>query len=105
MIDISLRLAGNNRDNIIVLSIPDWGFTPFAEGRDREKISYEIDQFNMVVKEESELAGFTYFDITGISRQAADDRTLIADDGLHPSELMYSLWIDKIYAIVREMVE
>ena len=83
-------------ERFFVISIPDWGASPFGSGFDRAKVSKEIDEFNSVLKEESEKRGVRYFNITDISRRALTDRTLIANDGLHPSGKMYKLWVDKM---------
>lgn len=103
--DMAIRSAGSVADNVIVLSIPDWGVMPFASGKDRDKISADIDAFNSVVKKECNTAGIKFFDITEISRRAAYDPTLIASDGLHPSGKMYGLWVDKIYSLVLEVLK
>lgn len=88
----AIRFAGGNPERVLVLSIPDWGVTPFAEGRNRAEIAEEIDAFNEVNRTETEEAGAAYLDITGISREAAADPALVAEDGLHPSGAMYSRW-------------
>ncbi len=88
----SIEYAGNDANRVIVLSIPDWGVTPFASGRDREQIAKDIDAFNSVNWEESEKAGVHFVDITPISREAITDLSLIASDGLHPSGKMYFEW-------------
>ncbi len=105
LIDIAIKSASNVADNVIVLSIPDWGVMPFASGRDRDKIAEEIDAFNNVVREECNYAGIKFFDITEISRRAAYDPSLVAGDGLHPSGKMYGLWVDKIYSHVFELLK
>jgi len=105
LIDIAIRSAVDLADNVIVLSIPDWGVMPFASGRDKDKIAEEIDAFNNVVKEECSYAGIKFFDITEISRHAAYDPSLIAVDGLHPSGKMYGLWVDEIYSHVYEILK
>lgn len=93
LIDQSILLAGNDTARVIVFSIPDWGVTPFASGRDREKIAREIDQYNAVNKEITLSRGIVWTDVTGISRLAETDITLIAGDGLHPSGKMYTEWV------------
>jgi lysophospholipase L1-like esterase len=85
----SIEYAGNDPNRVIVLSIPDWGVTPFASGRDREQIAKDINAFNLVNREESEKAGVHFVDVTPISREAITDLSLIASDGLHPSGKMY----------------
>ena len=95
LIETAINYAGGNKQHVFVLSIPDWGVTPFAEGRDRKKIAEEIDEYNKVKKEECDKAGIKYYDITEISR--INDPKLVASDGLHPSGEMYKMWADKIY--------
>lgn len=90
----ALGFAARARERVIVLSIPDWGVMPFAEGRDRSRIGAEIDAFNEVNRDESNRAGARYVDVTPISRRAAADPGLIAEDGLHPSAEMYRLWVE-----------
>jgi lysophospholipase L1-like esterase len=84
--------AGGDAKRVVVLSIPDWGVTPFAEGRDREKIASEIDRFNTVNLEETRRAGARYVDVTPVSRRAASESDLVAGDGLHPSGRQYAEW-------------
>jgi lysophospholipase L1-like esterase len=88
----AIALAGERAGRVIVLSIPDWSVTPHAEGRDRAVIADEIDRFNAVNRQETEVAGARYVDITPGSRQAASDPSLLASDGLHPSGAMYASW-------------
>ena len=92
----AIMLTGGEPENVIVISIPDWGVTPFAANRDRETISKEIDEFNRINYTHAQEAGVHYVDVTGISRTAKADSALIADDGLHPSIRMYTLWTEKI---------
>lgn len=93
LIDQSIYFAGNDTGRVMVLSIPDWGVTKFASGRDREKIAREIDQYNAINKEISLSKGIIWIDVTQISRLAENDETLIAGDGLHPSGKMYTEWV------------
>ncbi|SEA79956.1 Lysophospholipase L1 [Chitinophaga terrae (ex Kim and Jung 2007)] len=88
----AIHFSGNRPQAVVVLSIPDWGVTPFAADRDRQKISREIDVFNAANKEIA--AGFKtrYLDITAFTREAAADPSLVAEDGLHPSGKDYQRW-------------
>ncbi len=88
----ALAFAGGQPQRVLVLSIPDWGVTPFAQGRDRAAIGRTIDEFNAVNRAAAELAGTPYVDVVPSSRQAALDPALIAGDGLHPSGKMYTEW-------------
>jgi lysophospholipase L1-like esterase len=100
----SIEYTGGKVNHVIVLSIPDWGVTPFAASRSSEKITSEIDQFNSVNRELSEKAGAYYVDVTPISREVVNDTTLIAPDGLHPSGKMYTQWAEKTLPIVKEIL-
>jgi len=100
----AIEYAGGDPKRVIVLSIPDWGVTPFAGSRDSKKIAGEINQFNAVNKEESEKAGAHYIDITPISREAVNEPSLIAPDGLHPSGRMYSMWTEMTLPIARKIL-
>jgi lysophospholipase L1-like esterase len=105
LLNKSIEYAGGDANRIIVLSIPDWGVTPFAGDRDAKQIAQEIDQFNFVNREETENAGGHYIDITPISRQAVNDPVLIAGDGLHPSGKMYARWAELALPVVLDILK
>ena len=88
----AIKLAGGDASRVIVVSIPDWGVTPFAAGRDGNQVAAEIDQFNRVQQEEATTAGARYVDVTAVSREAKDDARLLAADQLHPSGAMHERW-------------
>jgi lysophospholipase L1-like esterase len=91
----AVGFAGGRPGRVIVMSIPDWGVMPFAEGRDQTRIAAEIDAYNAACLEEAVRAGVRYVNVTGISRNAAADPSLVADDGLHPSGAQYARWVDR----------
>jgi lysophospholipase L1-like esterase len=99
MLGKAIEYAGGDPKRVVVLSIPDWGFTPFAAVQDTEPISQQIDEFNAVNLEETESAGAHYVDVTVISRMAMDDFELIAGDRLHPSGKMYAMWAEKVLPV------
>jgi len=84
--------AGGEPGRVLVLSIPDWGVTLFAEDRDRAAIAAEIDRFNAVNREETARAGARWVDVTPESRRLAGNRGAFAADGLHPSARQYAAW-------------
>jgi lysophospholipase L1-like esterase len=92
----AIGFAGGDARRVIVVSIPDWGVTPFAQGRDRAKIGSEIDTYNAINKEEANRAGARYVDVTPVSRRAPVEPALVASDGLHPSAEMYGAWAELI---------
>lgn len=100
LLNTAIAYANGNKDHVFVLSIPDWGVTPYADGRDHSQIALEIAQFNSINKYETQKAGVAYIDITPISKQAANDASLNAADGLHPSAKMYGLWVKELLPVV-----
>lgn len=94
LVQMAIAYAGGQAERVLVLSIPDWGVTPFAAQLRRDTIAAAIDQFNAIKRAETQSAGAHYVDITPLSRQAQHDLTLIAHDGLHPSGRMYTRWVE-----------
>jgi len=88
----AIDFAGGNPKKVMVLSIPDWGVTPFAEGRNRESIASEIDAYNNSCKTISALMGCCYIDITHSQRMDGVDEQFLATDKLHPSRKEYAKW-------------
>lgn len=95
----AIGFAGDEPERVVVLSIPDWGVTPYANGRDTAQIAAEIDAFNAINREEAAKAGTQYVDVTAVSREAAQDPSLVADDGLHPSGKMYAAWVELVLPV------
>ena len=96
LLEKAVQLSGNQPDRVFVLSIPDWGVMPFAEGRNREQISKEVDDYNHALKEACQRFNVAFFNITPISRRASITPELVASDGLHPSGKMYQAWVDTV---------
>ena len=95
LLNISTKFAKNDTKKVIVLSIPDWGKTPFAEGKGKDNIAAEIDAFNLVAKEECTKMNIIFIDITEITRKNIDS-SMFASDGLHYSGKMYGLWANQV---------
>lgn len=89
----AIALAGGRAERTLVLSIPDWGVTPFAResGRDIARIAAELDAYNATARAETLQLDAHWVDITPISRQHP---ALLANDGLHPSAAQYTLWAE-----------
>lgn len=103
----AIGYADGKTNHVIVLSIPDWGVTPFAEarlpdgqGRDRKQIAKEIDLFNSINKRISKQYKVHYINITPFTREATKDKTLVAKDGLHPSAKDYARWAEKVKEVM-----
>ncbi|WP_168810795.1 SGNH/GDSL hydrolase family protein [Chitinophaga oryzae] len=100
----AVDFAGRRRGHVVVLSIPDWGVTPFAADRDRAAIAREIDAFNAVNKAVAATEGVHWLDITPYTREAAQDTSLVAADGLHPSGKDYARWAADLAALSAEIL-
>ncbi|MFT4771875.1 MAG: lysophospholipase L1-like esterase [Cryomorphaceae bacterium] len=100
LLNTAIGFAGNDTDRVFVLSIPDYGVTPF--GQSYSNASAGVDAFNALNLQITTAFGISYFDITAISRQAENDLSLVAPDNLHPSSDMYDLWVNEILDDVKE---
>ncbi|MBN9379997.1 MAG: SGNH/GDSL hydrolase family protein [Chitinophagaceae bacterium] len=99
----AILLAGNRPSHVIVLSIPDYSVTPFAKGSNTVLIASQIDSFNSINREIASAYQVPYVDITGESRKAADDPTLIAVDSLHFSGREYDIWAGMMERYIRNI--
>lgn len=97
LLDQAIALAGGNKNHVFVLSIPDYGYTPFGSSN-QSTISAGINAFNAVNQQISQNKGVTYINITDISRRGLAEPDLVASDGLHPSGKMYTEWVQRILA-------
>lgn len=106
LIERAIRLAGGSAGRVILISIPDWGVTPYARKDERspERIAAEIDAFNDVIRELAKRHGTRHVNVTDISREVADDILLVANDGLHPSPQQYRRWTKRILPVAREIL-
>ena len=93
LLDRAVALAGGQADRVWVLSIPDWGATPFgqASGRDTRQIARELDAYNAAAAAACAARGVAFVDITPLSRAPGAG---VADDGLHPNADQYAQWTD-----------
>ena len=100
LLDQAIGFAKGHADHVFVLSIPDWGVTPFAEGRDRKQIAHEIDEYNAACKAITLDHKCQYLDITGSTRENAHDASYTAGDGLHPSGKEYGVWAERLVPMI-----
>ena len=98
LLERAIALADGDAGRVLVLSIPDWGVTPFARDgkRDLTRIADQIDDYNAVNRDVSESRGAVWRDITDLTRDFGARRDMLADDGLHPSGAMYALWVERL---------
>jgi lysophospholipase L1-like esterase len=102
----AIWLAGGRADRVLVMSIPDWGLTPFGEasGRDRTLVSSELQLYNTAARTICDGRGVAFVDIGAIYREHAAEPAMLVDDGLHPSAAMHALWTDAAAPVARRLL-
>ena len=98
LLNQAVKFAGGKKNRVVVVSIPDYAFTPF--GKSSVRISTEIDNFNAANEQITKTNGIAYVNITPISREGIKEPTLVADDGLHPSGKQYGRWVSAMMPTV-----
>lgn len=104
LLEHAIALAGGRARRVVVLSIPDWGVTPFAaaSGRDVAQIAAQIDAFNREARLACQRRHVAFVDVTTFSRQQGAEAAMLVDDGLHPSGAMYRLWMQRAFPAARD---
>lgn len=97
----AILYAKGNTKNVIVLSIPDWGLTPFNTEKDKVEISNQIDAFNKINKEITEKFGCKYIDVTTSTRDHATNEIYLAEDKLHYSKEEYKIWANLVASCMK----
>lgn len=101
----SIELARGKKENVVVLSIPDYSVTPFASSSDTARIRLELDWFNAINKSVTLSYNINYLDITPSTREGRTNRALIATDGLHPSALEYKKWAERLGSLMEAVLK
>lgn len=105
LLEQSIVFAQGDTSNVFVVSIPNYGVTPFAQNREPEIIGEEIALYNDIAEDISSEYGIPFVNITPISEEAEDDDSLLASDELHPSAKMYDMWVEEILPTVTEILD
>jgi lysophospholipase L1-like esterase len=100
----AIKFAGGHAQHVFVLSIPDWGVTPFAATRNPELIAQQIDAYNKVCCEKAATQGCHFIDITESQRENSCEEGFLAADGLHPSGKEYAKWADQLANAFRAQI-
>lgn len=97
LVNTAIALAKGDRSNVVVVSIPDYRYTPFGNGLSNpDAVSQEIAQYNSFAANYCDANNITFVNITDITQMGHDNPALVASDGLHPSELAYSKFVERI---------
>lgn len=95
-VEEAIAHSNTGKSHVFMVSIPDYGVTPFGKDSGKENISKEITMYNGICKQTAEDYGIPFYNITDISLKAATNSAMVAEDGLHPSGEMYRQWVEKI---------
>ncbi len=101
LLDTAITFSGNNKNRVFVLSIPNYGYTPYGAEK-KEQITEELALFNALSESICNESGIDYFDVTEISLEAENNPDYRAGDNLHPSALQYTAWVSSIIDRVLE---
>lgn len=102
LLNMAIAFAGGEERRVVVLSIPDYGCTPYGRTADAAQIAVAIDAFNAANQAITEGRGVAYVNITEISREK-NHTDWVAKDGLHPSEAQYAAWVEALLPVVRRI--
>jgi lysophospholipase L1-like esterase len=106
LLNIAIDLAKGDKNKVIVISIPDYAYTPFGQNLyNSNEISTEIDQYNAYAQSQCILKNVTYVYITDITREGLENTNLVASDNLHPSELAYSKFVERLLPLCIEKLQ
>ena len=98
-------LARLPAERIVTVAIPDYTVTPAGgDYGDPARQHAGIVAANETMARLSAERGIAFVDIFDISLEAATDRSLVADDGLHPSGIQYGRWVERIRPIVEGLL-
>jgi len=106
LLERAIGLARGRANRVLVLSIPDWGVTPFgqASGRSPAQVAAELDAFNGAARAACATRDVAFVDITPLSRARGAQPEMLADDGLHPSAAMHALWTQLALPIAQRLL-
>lgn len=95
LLEIATKLVNGFQDKILVLSIPDYAFTPF--GKEKKEISEGVDKYNSFAKKAAYAKKIKFLNITDITRRGIKEPNLVAMDDLHISEIVYKEITERIF--------
>ena len=106
LVSAAIASAKGDSSKLIVVSIPDYAFTPFGQNSSNlETISEALDQYNAFAESYCNQENITFVYITDITRQGLENPSLVASDGLHPSELAYTEFVGRLLPLALAKIE
>lgn len=100
----AIERCKDGEKGVFVLSIPDYGFTPFGTEK-KQQITKRLKAYNKICRQTCKEYGVLFINITDISRRVPEDSTLVATDKLHPSGRQYGLWVSRSAQKVYELIQ
>ena len=102
LLDIAIEKAGGNKTKVMVVSIPDYAFTPFGQAMSNpNQITSDIIEYNTFAESVCTQRGISFVNITDITQEGLNDPSLVATDGLHPSEAAYTLFVERLISVAK----
>ena len=90
---------------IVIVATPDYTVTPAGGDYGDPRRQHDgIIEVNGLMARAAASRGIAFVDILDLSLRVADDRALVADDGLHPSGAQYALWVERIAPVVEGLL-
>ena len=85
-------------DKLLVLTIPDFSCSPQKRKWGYGKSATNgISRLNKILKAEADFRGLFLVDIFPLSQDLCAQAGMFSDDGVHPSALQYSKWVNLIF--------
>ena len=105
LLRVAIQLANENKERVIVVSIPDYAYTSFGQGGNPSEITRDIDTYNDFIQKAANANGVQFVNITDITRQGLQDPNLVARDGLHPSAEAYQQFVERICPVASTILK
>lgn len=100
LLNKAIDLAAGDSNKVVVISIPDYFFTPFGQANSTSQVSIELDTYNNYSQAAAKSKGVSFLNITDITRKGVEQPELVAEDGLHPSGMAYKKFVERLYPLV-----
>ena len=104
LLKLAIGFAKGKNSNVVVVAIPDYGCTPFGAEK-ANQIDVELKQYNQICAQKAKKYGVAFVNTYKTSKRAKSESELIADDQLHPSQKMYTLWVNEILPIAEKIIQ
>lgn len=105
LVSTAISLVGGDASKLIVVSIPDYAYTPFGQSSNALNISSQLELYNTYAQTYCANNNLKYVYITDITQEGIDNPALVATDNLHPSTLAYTKFVERILPLALTILE